>query len=84
MGFVFFLLLMSSIVRAQVENNLRQIYMQAEEEYNIGRFDASIQLLDENMANFSGALKTVLIACFRCAIWAKIVCGMPNDMLLFF
>lgn len=56
--FVFFLLLMSSIVRAQVENNLRQIYMQAEEEYNIGRFDASIQLLDENMANFSGALKT--------------------------
>lgn len=56
--FVFFLLLMSSIVRAQVENNLRQVYMQAEEEYNIGHFDASIQLLDGNMANFSGALKT--------------------------
>lgn len=41
----------------QEESDLRQLYLQAEEEYNIGRFDASIGLLEKNMANFRGALR---------------------------
>lgn len=50
-------LLMSSVVWAQEESDLRQIYLQAEDEYSIGHFDASIRLLSENMADFEGALK---------------------------
>ena len=41
----------------QEESDLRQLYLQAEEEYNIGRFDASIRLLEGNVANFRGALR---------------------------
>ena len=51
-------LLMTSAMWAQEENDLRQIYRQAEEEYAIGRFDSSIRLLDGNLSDFDGALKT--------------------------
>ena len=54
--FIFFLL-MSSVVRAQEESDLLQVYMQAESEYDIGHFDASIRLLNENMDSFNKALK---------------------------
>ena len=50
--------LLSSVLWAQEEKDLLQIYRQAEEEYAIGRFDTSIRLLDQNMANFSGTLRT--------------------------
>ena len=53
-----FFLLMTSAMWAQEENDLRQIYRQAEEEYAIGRFDSSIRLLDGNLSDFDGALKT--------------------------
>ena len=49
---------MTSAMWAQEENDLRQIYRQAEEEYAIGRFDSSIRLLDGNLSDFDGALKT--------------------------
>ena len=55
---ILFFLLMSSVSWAQEESDLRQLYRQAEEEYAIGRFDASIRLLEQNMSNFSGTLKT--------------------------
>ena len=54
--FIFFLL-MSSVVRAQEESDLLQVYMQAKSEYDIGHFDASIRLLNENMDSFNKALK---------------------------
>ncbi len=50
--------LLSSVLWAQEEKDLLQIYRQAEEEYAIGRFDASIRLLDRNMTNFTGTLKS--------------------------
>ena len=50
--------MMTSAMWAQEENDLRQIYRQAEEEYAIGRFDSSIRLLDGNLSDFDGALKT--------------------------
>lgn len=55
---VTFFLLAASMAWAQDDSELRQIYMQAEEEYTIGHFDASIRLLNENIAGFDGALKT--------------------------
>lgn len=55
---VTFFLLATSMAWAQDDSELRQIYMQAEEEYTIGHFDASIRLLNENIAGFDGALKT--------------------------
>lgn len=55
---VTFFLLAASMAWAQDDSELRQIYMQAEEEYTIGHFDASIHLLNENIAGFDGALKT--------------------------
>ena len=39
------------------ENASRQIYNQAEREYNIGRIDQSIQLLQDNLSGFDGQLK---------------------------
>ena len=54
--FILFLLTVST-TWAQEESDLRQIYLQAEEEYNIGHFDASIRLLDNGMPHFKGALK---------------------------
>lgn len=42
----------------QTENDLRQIYMQAEKEYGIGRFDTTICVLDAHMPDFSGTLRT--------------------------
>lgn len=42
---------------AQEEGDFRQLYLQAEEAYNIGRFDASIGLLEKNVTHFHGALR---------------------------
>lgn len=42
---------------AQEGNDLRQIYAQAESDYNIGRFDQAQQLLKEHLSGFSGNLK---------------------------
>lgn len=54
---VFFIFL-SSAIRAQEEDkDFRQIYLQAEEEYNIGHFDNSILLLNKNLNLFNGTLK---------------------------
>lgn len=52
-----FFLLFSSAVWSQEESDLRQLYMQAESEYSIGRFDASIRLLDSRISRFEGALR---------------------------
>ena len=53
----FLFLALSVVAGAQEEGDLRQLYTQAEEEYNIGHIDASIQLLNKGMASFQGALK---------------------------
>lgn len=39
------------------ESNMRQVYEQAEEDYNIGRIDQAMTLLSDNLSNFQGALK---------------------------
>ncbi len=52
--FIFF----SSVIGAQEEaKDPRQVYLQAEEEYNIGHFENSILLLNSNMNLFTGTLK---------------------------
>lgn len=52
-----FFLLFSPAVWSQEESDLRQLYMQAESEYSIGRFEASIRLLDSRISRFEGALR---------------------------
>ena len=54
---LFFILLSSAIGAREDDKTFRQIYIQAEEEYNIGRFDNSILLLDKNLNLFTGTLK---------------------------
>lgn len=53
-----FFILLSSVIGAQEEKDFRQVYMQAEEEYNIGHFDNSIRLLNKNLNLFTGMLRT--------------------------
>lgn len=49
------MLLVPRIVSAQDdENRLRQIYIQAEEEYQVGRLDQALKLLQENISRFDG------------------------------
>ena len=43
-------------VNAQ-ESNVRQIYDQAENDYQIGRIEQAMDLLQDNMTSFSGNLK---------------------------
>lgn len=39
------------------ESNMRQVYQQAEEAYNIGRIEQAMTLLNDNLDYFQGALK---------------------------
>lgn len=56
--FVYLLLLLLPCAAIGQENSdLRQRYLQAEAEYGIGHFDASIGLLEEQIGNFRGTLK---------------------------
>ena len=49
------MLLVPRTVSAQDdENRLRQIYIQAEEEYQVGRLDQALKLLQENISRFDG------------------------------
>ena len=45
------------MVSAQEKQNARQIYEKAEEAYQIGQLDQAIELLEENLSNFSGNLR---------------------------
>ncbi|MBO4607647.1 MAG: TonB-dependent receptor, partial [Prevotella sp.] len=54
--FLIGLCLMSLCIHAQ-ENPSRQIYNQAESEYRVGRIDQAIQLLQDHMDTFDGAVK---------------------------
>lgn len=56
MFFLIGLCLMSLCIHAQ-ENPSRQIYNQAESEYRVGRIDQAIQLLQDHMDTFDGAVK---------------------------
>ena len=50
-------LCLTSICAHAQESSLRQIYNQAESEYNIGHIDQAIQLLQDNLVGFEGNLK---------------------------
>lgn len=50
-------LLMPQHIEAQDNNALRQIYLQAEEEYQVGRLEQALQLLQTNINGFDGNLK---------------------------
>lgn len=53
--FIIVMLLVPRTVSAQDdENRLRQIYIQAEEEYQVGRLDQALKLLQENISRFDG------------------------------
>lgn len=54
--FLFFMLL-ASVVWGQDGQDFRKIYQQAEAEYNIGHFTASVNLLNDNIKHFTGTLK---------------------------
>ncbi len=56
-GLLFLCVCWSVLVCAQDENAMRQRYMQAEEEYKIGRLEEAARLLDSNMNHFTGTLK---------------------------
>ena len=53
---VLFLLSASCLITIAQERTLRQIYNQAEEEYNIGRIDQATTTLLDNINNFQGNL----------------------------
>lgn len=53
---ILWLCLFSLCSHAQ-ENNARQIFNQAESEYDVGRIDQAIQLLQDNLEGFEGNLK---------------------------
>ena len=53
---VLFLLSASCLITIAQERTLRQIYNQAEEEYNIGRIDLATTTLLDNINNFQGNL----------------------------
>ncbi len=56
---LFILLMMfSSVVFAQDDNQLRKTYQDAEEQYKIGHFDSAVGLLNENISHYKGTLKT--------------------------
>ena len=54
---IFIGLCLSSLCTYAQENVSRQIFNQAESEYNVGRIDQAIELLQDNMADFEGNLK---------------------------
>ena len=43
--------------KAQDNNEFRQIYLQAEEEYQVGRLEQALDLLQSNINGFDGNLK---------------------------
>ena len=45
------------MVSAQEKQNARQIYEKAEEAYQIGQLDQAIELLENNLKDFSGNLR---------------------------
>lgn len=51
------MMLMPVMVSAQEKQDLRQVYTMAEEAYQIGRLDQAINLLEENLKEFSGNLR---------------------------
>ncbi len=55
--FVLIGLCLASLCTQAQENTVRQIYQQAESEYEIGRIEQAIQLLQDNLSNFEGNLK---------------------------
>ena len=50
-------LLMPQHLEAQDNNTLRQVYTQAEEEYQVGRLEQALELLQSNISHFEGNLK---------------------------
>jgi iron complex outermembrane receptor protein len=50
-------MLMPLMVSAQEKQNIRQIYAQAEEAYQIGQIDQAIELLEDNLNSFTGNLR---------------------------
>lgn len=55
--YILVVLLMPLHVEAQDNNTLRQIYMQAEEAYQVGRLEQALELLQTNLNGFDGNLK---------------------------
>lgn len=53
-GFLFALL---PLAAQEVNNEQRQIYAQAEAQYQIGQLDQAMQLLEQNIPNFTGTMK---------------------------
>ena len=51
------MMLMPVMVSAQEKQNLRQLYEKAEEAYQIGQLDQAIELLEDNLNDFSGNLR---------------------------
>ena len=51
------MMLMPVMVSAQEKQNLRQVYEKAEEAYQIGQLDQAIELLEDNLNDFSGNLR---------------------------
>ena len=48
---------MPVLVSAQEKQTLRQVYEQAEEDYQIGQLDQAIELLEGNLNDFTGNLR---------------------------
>ena len=51
------MMLMPVMVSAQEKQSLRQVYEKAEEAYQIGQLDQAIELLEDNLNDFSGNLR---------------------------
>ena len=51
------LMLLPLMSSAQKKQNIRQIYTQAEEAYQIGQIDQAIELLEGNLDYFTGNLR---------------------------
>ena len=52
-----YMMLMPLMVSAQEKQNQRQIYEKAEEAYQIGQLDQAIDLLEDNLNDFSGNIR---------------------------
>ena len=51
------MMLMPLTVSAQEKQDLRQVYTKAEEAYQIGQLDQTIELLEGNLNDFTGNLR---------------------------
>ena len=54
---IIFILLLTVLPVGGQENTTRQIYYQAESEYDIGRIDQALTLLQDNIKKFSGPIQ---------------------------